>query len=556
MQADPKRQRVGCGLVRVRLQRPDADLEPDESMVESKVSLIRSLGLQVPEEYELCACPGEGKDMALPLGLLTTLRVFAMTETELYFTPSGKGEKIEEDIPCASARNEIRALTHLSNLLSAQEPNGCLVACKDAVVSMLLARTRVDLPQDEGKPVQDAAEAAACEEFEQWCGENGVSAALQICEFAGTGRGMAASRDVAPGETIVSTPHYLFLNTEDIQSSRFAHIFMQVKGLDERSMHILMVLMERGDVENSPWKSYLKSCPQEVLNGLLFTDEELQILQGSPALDCLVERRTELFEMYTALFPKLSDAFPKELAPEKSRWEDFLWAAALIDTRAWATEAGSEVSSLVPCVDMMNHHRSAQGMVKKYNADVGAATVELLVPVKKGQQVFIYYGELTTASQLLRFGFVDDDDPCDTVPFELDMEGASDLQQNAMSAWGLRPDATQLLRRHGPLSQRMLAMLRVLHLDAGADRELLSAVAAKERDPRWMLTQENEEAVSGTLVSLVEALQSAYSTQLEDDVEQLRSASIGWAPKACLSHLVSQKRVLRDSLNLAQALLQ
>jgi hypothetical protein len=43
-------------------------------------------------------------------------------------------------------------------------------------------------------------------------------------------------------------------------------------------------------------------------------------------------------------------------------------------------------------------------MVKRYDSDEGYAVVQLLSPVKKGKQVFVYYGELTTASQLLRFG--------------------------------------------------------------------------------------------------------------------------------------------------------
>lgn len=104
-------------------------------------------------------------------------------------------------------------------------------------------------------------------------------------------------------------------------------------------------------------KHYLESCPRTLFNSLLIPDEHLTLLQGSPALDFLVERKTEFREMYDALFPKLSDAFPKELPPHKCAWEDFLWAAAIIDTRAWATDAGCDVSSLVPCCDMLNHHR-------------------------------------------------------------------------------------------------------------------------------------------------------------------------------------------------------
>jgi hypothetical protein len=55
---------------------------------------------------------------------------------------------------------------------------------------------------------------------------------------------------------IASTPHELFLNTEDLASSRFSHVFALVRGLDERCQHILLVMMERCDMDQSKWKAY------------------------------------------------------------------------------------------------------------------------------------------------------------------------------------------------------------------------------------------------------------------------------------------------------------
>ena len=55
-------------------------------------------------------------------------------------------------------------------------------------------------------------------------------------------------------------------------------------------------------------------------------------------LECLLEHRKAIADLYAALFPALSDAFPAELPAHVCTWERFVWAAALIDTRAWATE--------------------------------------------------------------------------------------------------------------------------------------------------------------------------------------------------------------------------
>ncbi|KAJ1484274.1 hypothetical protein T484DRAFT_1797456 [Baffinella frigidus] len=89
----------------------------------------------------------------------------------------------------------------------------------------------------------------------------------------------------------------------------------------------------------------------------------------------------------------------------------------------------------------------AKGSVEGYNAEVGCARVRLLAPVKAGQQVFVYYGNLSSASQLIRFGFCDMEHQEDSVPFELDQEGITPLQQAALEKWRLRADTQQLLRK-------------------------------------------------------------------------------------------------------------
>lgn len=94
--------------------------------------------------------------------------------------------------------------------------------------------------------------------------DEGVSTALTVMDFDdGTGRGLAASRDLEAGEFVVKTPFHLFLNTEDLGTSRFCHVFRAVRGLDAKASHILCIMMEDADAENSPWYdvTFLRSRP-------------------------------------------------------------------------------------------------------------------------------------------------------------------------------------------------------------------------------------------------------------------------------------------------------
>jgi hypothetical protein len=93
-------------------------------------------------------------------------------------------------------------------------------------------------------------------------------------------------------------------------------------------------------------------------------------------------------------------------------------------------------------------------------------------------------------------------------------------------------------------------MLRILHLAGeGADLEILSKLAAKTLNPRDKLSASNEMQVVETLQDLLETISAAYPTTLEED--QKRSAGeekMSAGLRACLSHLISQKRIVRSNL--------
>jgi hypothetical protein len=408
-----------CGRVQVSIASLDSDVEPDDCLLSEKLRIIRLAGIDPDAPITICGCscsqaeqgkagPGGGEtEGTIPRDLLRALRVLAMTETEVYFA-GGPDESAWAASECKgmSVRNEIRALNHLRKLVRANDASYkakrvCRQGLLDLVARMTANVYAQHLPPETGLQISDPADRSACERFEKWSKEAGIAASLCLREFASSGRGMAAGGDLKQGQVILKTPASVFLNTGALAKSRFAHVFRAVQGLDERAQHILLLLMEYGDRESSPWRYYLESCPASFDNALTMTLEEIRELEGSPALECLIQHRQDAENLFSVMFPALSDAFPHELPPPVRSWERFVWAAALIDTRAWATEAGSQESSLVPVADMMNHHVCAQGEVQRFREEEGEVRVQLLTDVKQGQQVYVFYGALSTASQLV-----------------------------------------------------------------------------------------------------------------------------------------------------------
>lgn len=367
-----KKQRLAesCGRVKVSIALLDSDVEPDVCLLPEKLRIIRLAGIDPDAPITICGCScsqaGSPHAGTIPRDLLRALRVLAMSETEMYFA-GGPDESAWAASECKgmSVRNEIRALNHLRKLVRANDASCkakrvCRQGLLDLVARMTAYVYAQHLPPETGRPINDPADRIACERFEKWSKEAGISASLCLRDFVSSGRGMAAGSDMKQGQIIITTPARVFLNTGALAESRFAHVFRAVQGLDERAQHILLLLMEYGDRESSPWKYYLESCPASFDNALTMTLDEIKELEGSPALECLIQHRQDAEKLFSVMFPALSDSFPHELPPPVRSWERFVWAAALIDTRAWATEAGSDVSSLVPVADMMNHHVCAQ----------------------------------------------------------------------------------------------------------------------------------------------------------------------------------------------------
>ena len=355
----------GAHRVQVSLATLDADIEPDGCLLEEKLRLIQLAGIETANPVFLCGCGGAAEGAGgvdLPRDVLRAMRILVMTETEVYFAGGPDAEAwARSDCVGMSARNEIRALHHLRKQLRANDvPFKAKRLCRQGLLDEVDRRLRAvfadNLPRQRGSPLPDDAARASAAAFESWAEAHGMSSGLTVRQFPGTGRGMAARGALKAGDVVVRVPANLFLNTEAVSSSRFASVMQAIKGVDERAQHLLLLLLEDLHRPSSPWKEYLAACPQHFTNALSLSTDHLRVLEGSPALECIVAHRQEHAALYAALFPPLSERFPAEFPAAACTWERFAWAASMIDSRAWATEAGCEVASLVPGADMLNHH--------------------------------------------------------------------------------------------------------------------------------------------------------------------------------------------------------
>ena len=166
--------------------------------------------------------------------------------------------------------------------------------------------------------------------------------------------------------------------------------------------------------ETARWRAYCDALPRDVDSLLMWTDDELEALQGSRLRERAIERRELVQREYDALFPALAMADPGVFGDERFTPELFRWAYATVLARAFMLP-DLQCMALLPGIDLYNSSRDAD----KCTVDVGSskddaggldgASVTLAVGVggaNAGEQLFHDYADHASGGALLEFGFV------------------------------------------------------------------------------------------------------------------------------------------------------
>jgi hypothetical protein len=197
------------------------------------------------------------------------------------------------------------------------------------------------------------------------------------------------------------------------------------------------------------WSEYLAFLPVTPPSALNWSGPQLQRLAATPLPQQVCELRAVLLDAHASLFPALSQRLPELFPPEAFSWKRFLWAYTIVQSRGLVIGGDASMRErrtvLVPVADMLNHSARSQlawptlaasgqrpGDEKSAarasaSADLGPATgsdanpgiacvdaspderfltFRTLCPVRRGDEVFLYYGRLSCLQTLEHYGFV------------------------------------------------------------------------------------------------------------------------------------------------------
>ena len=174
------------------------------------------------------------------------------------------------------------------------------------------------------------------------------------------------------------------------------------------------------------------------------------------------------------------------------------WALACVDSRCHFLP--DKRYSLTPILDMINHRSSVSTRMRFdstdgggddldiLNLEIDAGTLpgnnkswlERLVSQPSDEEVFISYGDMTNLQTLMNYGFVDEENPCNTEELQVRM-----IRQTTITA---------TIQADGSIDEQTLGKLRQ-SLANTAESDILLRLPDEEKNPLLFVSPRNEEEV-------------------------------------------------------------
>lgn len=340
--------------------------------------------------------------------------------------------------------------------------------------------SELKLKTGNGKPRQ-----ANIESFCRWAKEHGCQFdGIKISEFSGFELGLEATRDFSAGEVFVTVPRKLIFSVT--ADSKIPDIMkdipvMMVQNLSNLMLALLLIV-ERFQ-PNSVWKPYLDVLPDRYSTVLYFTPADMAELKGTSAFVPALNQCKNIARQYG--FIKKFIQSKTALLKDNFTYDLYCWAASTVMTRqnlipVNLREEGEKVEEqgesakesapnpvLIPLWDMANH---VNGQITTGYNEAGQQVESLaLGDYRKGEQIFIYYGNRTNADFLVHNGFVYPDNANSAVAIPLSLnptEEQFEQRKQLLEKLGLASSGDFNVQRGGDsfISPELLGFARVFNM--------------------------------------------------------------------------------------------
>lgn len=261
------------------------------------------------------------------------------------------------------------------------------------------------------------------EQFVNWLTANGVTLSPKIAlhdyRAEGQGRGVIAIDDIGKDEVLFTIPRNSLLAVDN--DDTFSQLIS-----DENDFGTWLNLMAYMMVvsESSRWKPYYNMLPKSFNTPMFWSDEQINMLQGSALKDKIgkeeaeeqysqnirpfLEANRHKFEAQSG-FDNSIDAFHRMGSIIMSYSFDVKEKNSMEDIENSDDDEEEEpcVKAMVPMADMLNAHTRLCNAHLCHTDDNVVLEMRSIKKIPKGTQVYNTYGELPNSDLLRRYGYVE-----------------------------------------------------------------------------------------------------------------------------------------------------
>ncbi|CAL9246322.1 unnamed protein product [Arabidopsis halleri] len=212
------------------------------------------------------------------------------------------------------------------------------------------------------------------------------------------GRSLFASKFIHAGECMLKVPFNAQITPDELPPDIRVSLTDEVGNIGKLAA---VLLREKKTGQKSRWLPYISRLPQpaEMHSTIFWGEDEFSMIRCSAVHKETVKQKAQIEKEFSIVAQAFKQHYPMVI--ERPYLEDFMYAYALVGSRAWETSKGI---SLIPFADFMNHDGLSASIVLS-DEDNQLSEVTADRNYSPGDEVFIKYGEFSNATLMLDFGF-------------------------------------------------------------------------------------------------------------------------------------------------------
>jgi len=235
---------------------------------------------------------------------------------------------------------------------------------------------------------------------------------LEIHFYTDDYRGVLAKSNIIKDEIIMMIPKDCLISLETAFATEYGKKIGEFMYKELNSpKHCLLTSFLLYEEKNPKYKYYFDLLPNDFSNfPIFYTQEELDLLKGSPFLKQISTKKDDIKYDYNKLCEHISDF-------NQFSFLKFCQARILISSRIFGIQMKNKKTDvLVPFADLLNHKRPKQTQWY-YDDSIESFVIQAIENIEEGNEIFDSYGKKTNARFLLHYGFCLDDN--DTSEFNM-----------------------------------------------------------------------------------------------------------------------------------------